>query len=144
MDPNIDLGALANDAAQVVVKGVVSGAAAALRDRLTRLFTRGDTEQEERSLELRKLDETVLQIEAAAHEEREAVSQRFVSSWQRRLMVFLEDHPDAAEELSRIVAEFTTETDSSTRTGSMSATGGDNSVVILSGRDTRLEGGLQR
>lgn len=143
MDPNIDLGALADDAAQVVVKGVVSSAAVALRDRLARLFTRGDTEQEERSTELRRLDETGAELEAAANEDRDALSQRLVLSWRRRLMVFLEDHPDAAEELRRIVAEFAPDK-GSTRTGSMSATGGDNSVVILSGRDTRLEGGLQR
>jgi hypothetical protein len=143
VDPNIDLGALADDAAQVVVKGVVSSAAVALRDRLARLFTRGDTEQEERSAELRRLDETSTELEAAANEDRDALSQRLVLSWRRRLMVFLEDHPDAAEELHRIVAEFSPDK-GSTRTGSMSATGGDNSVVILSGRDTRLEGGLQR
>ncbi|TDD40843.1 hypothetical protein [Saccharopolyspora elongata] len=145
MDPSIDVGSLASEAAQVVVTGLVGSAGAALRARLVKLFTRGDADQEQQSAEVRKLDETGRQLETVSEEEREELSRQLEPNWQRRLMVFLEDHPDAAEELAALVQDFSNnDEDSPQRSGPMFASGGDNAVVIQSGRDTRFGGGLQR
>ncbi|WP_370934549.1 hypothetical protein [Amycolatopsis sp. cg13] len=144
MDPNFDLGALTEQAAQVVVKGFMTGAATALRDRLVQLFTRGKS-TEEPTAEERRLDETSNQLEAASDDERHDVAEQLATSWSRRLLVFLEDHPEAAEELQQIIAEFAPDEDEeASRPRSVSANAGDNSIVIASGRNTNIKGGVQR
>ncbi|MFC9250393.1 hypothetical protein [Amycolatopsis thailandensis] len=144
MDPNFDLGALTEQAAQVVVKGFLTGAATALRDRLVQLFTRGNS-TEEPTVEERRLDEMSKQLEAASDDEQHNVAERLTTSWQRRLLVFLEDHPEAAEELQQIVADFAPDEDEeATKPRSVSAAAGDNSIVIASGRNTNIKGGVQR
>ncbi|MGW3993200.1 hypothetical protein ACWEF6_06900 [Amycolatopsis sp. NPDC004772] len=59
-----------------------------------------------------------------------------LTSWKRRLEVFLEDHPDAAEELTRIVDEYRRAHPDSAGSGrSQIVNAGDSSIVIQAGRD---------
>ena len=103
VDSPLDLTDLAQAAAQIVVKGVAGGAAQALRKQLVRLFTRGEPERAEQSPQVRRLEETAQRLGKAP--DRAAEERELFTSWKRRLEVFLEDHPDAAEELAQMASE---------------------------------------
>jgi len=104
VDQSLDWSVLAESAAQIVVKGVAGTAAEALRVRLVRLFTRNAPEQANQSPEVRRLEETDHRLAQAP--DRAAEERALVVSWKRRLEVFLEDQPDAAEELAQIVEQY--------------------------------------
>ncbi|MEV6871497.1 hypothetical protein [Amycolatopsis sp. NPDC051128] len=134
MDSPLDFTTLAQSAAQIVVKGLAGGAAQALRTQLVRLFTRGEPEQAEQSPEVRRLEETAQRLEKSP--DRSVEERELLTSWKRRLEVFLEDHPDAAEELARIVDEHRpAQPEASYPRGSLIGTAGDGGIVIQAGRD---------
>lgn len=134
VDQFVDWTDLAGSAAQVVVESVAGGAAQALRARLVRLFTRDAPEKAGESPEARRLDETDRRLDQA--EDRTTEERAQLISWKRRLEVFLEDRPDAAEELARIVDEYRrAHPDSADSSRSQIVNAGDSSIVIQAGRD---------
>lgn len=137
----LDLTALVQAAAQTVVEGLAGGAAQALRKQLVRLFTRGQPENAEQSPEVRRLEETALRLEETS--DRNTEEQELLTSWKARLVVFLEDHPDAVEELAEIVNEHRpAQPEASYPYGSLIANVGDGGIAIQAGRDN--SGGVTR
>jgi len=75
-----------------------------VRGTFGRLLGRGDTNQENRSLA--RLDASAATVAQASAEDREAVLSQVAGQWQTRLQDFLEEYPEAREELEALVEQI--------------------------------------
>lgn len=98
----MDLDALAALAGNTLVTAAVTDGFEAVRHKVARLFGRGKPEA---GVE-RRLDATRQQLTAAAPGELDNVRGAQAGKWQTRFADLLEDRPEAAVELSVIVAEL--------------------------------------
>jgi hypothetical protein len=146
LSSQIDIETLAASAAQTVVQGLAGAAAKGLRERLASFFSRHRKGREAASAEIERLEETGHILASTSPDKLRELADELEARWRRRLLVFLEDYPDAARELDDLVRNWAAlhSSPSPSSTASMTATGGDNAVVIQSGRDTSLGGGVQR
>jgi hypothetical protein len=146
LSPQIDVDTLAMNAAQTVVQGLAGAAAKGLGERLASFFTRHRKGSEAASTEIQRLEETEHELAGTSPDKLQERSGELEARWRRRFLVFLEDHPDAVTELDDLVRDWAASHPSLSPTSpaSMTARGGDNAVVIQSGRDTNLGGSVQR
>jgi hypothetical protein len=102
----VDIDVLAALAANTLVTTAVTDAFDALRDKLASLLSRGKPDPAVQ----RRLDATRQQLTAAAPGEQESQQADQARQWQTRFADLLTDHPEAAEELQALLAEFNSAT----------------------------------
>jgi len=98
----MDIDALASLAANTLVSTVVTDAFEALRAKLATLFGRDKPDPAAQ----RRLDATRRQLETAPPEDLKRAAADQARQWQTRFADLLADHPQAAEELQSLLAEF--------------------------------------
>jgi CTP:molybdopterin cytidylyltransferase MocA len=98
----MDTDALAALAGNTIVAAAVTDAFDGVRAAVARIFGRGAPD----SRVQRRLDETRQQMAAAAPGNLESARAAQLRQWQTRLADLLADHPEAAEELQTLIAEF--------------------------------------
>jgi uncharacterized protein involved in exopolysaccharide biosynthesis len=120
--------ALVAIAASALVQAMVTDGWEGVRNRVASIFGRGRPDQ---AIE-RRLDATRDQLRAAQPGEVERLQAELTSQWEVRLADLLADHPDAAGELERLVAEIQTST----------ATASDHSLAARNVRMQADRGGV--
>lgn len=142
----IDVDTLAASAAQTIVQGLAGAAAKGLGERLTSFFTRHRKSREAASADIERLEETEHELAGTSADKLPDRADELEARWRRRFLVFLEDCPDAVKDLDELVREWAAAhpSPSLSSTGSMTSRAGDNAVIIQSGRDTNMGGGVQR
>ncbi|KUO05394.1 hypothetical protein [Streptomyces caeruleatus] len=90
------LTALAAAGGAGVVQAATTDAWAAFRQRIARLLGRGDEQRE--SVELERLDRTVVALQSADASERQAARVRHEAAWQTRFELLLESLDDREQE----------------------------------------------
>ena len=98
----MDLDALAALAGNTIVAAAVTDAFDGLRAQVARIFGRGAPD----SRIQRRLDETREQMAAAAPGDLDSARMAQLRQWQTRLVDLIADHPEAADELRTLIAEF--------------------------------------
>jgi hypothetical protein len=98
----MDLDALAALAANTLVTVALSDTFEALKAKVTRLFGRGNPDPAAG----RRLDTTRRQLAATAPEDLKGAQATQVRQWETRFADLLADHPEAAQELRALLAEF--------------------------------------
>lgn len=146
MSLQIEVETLAVNAAQTVVQGLAGATAKGLGERLAALFARHRKGREAASTEIERLEETEQELTRTPPDQLPQLTDQLEARWRRRFIVFLEDYPDAVRELDDLVRDWAAlhPSPSPAPAGSMTSTAGDNAVIIQSGRDTNLGGGVQR
>jgi hypothetical protein len=127
----MDIDALAALAGNTIVAAAVTDAFDGVRAAVARIFGRGAPD----SRVQRRLDETRQQLAAAAPGDLESARTAQLRQWQTRLADLLADHPEAANDLRALIAEFRAavpEADGNV-TNTISGTVGDGPVLM--GRD---------
>jgi hypothetical protein len=143
----MDIDALAALAGNTIVAAAVTDAFEGLRAAVARIFGRDKPD----AVIQRRLDETRQQLATVAPGELAGVHATQVRRWETRLLDFLADHPEAAEELRALVAEFqstppdaggnVTNTISGTVFGGSVLMGRDFGDITIGRRIDRREGG---
>src|SRR5580692_10654855 len=96
---------LASLAANTVVAAAVTDAYDAIRDRVARLFGRGNPDP----ATVRRLDKTRAELTGATAAGAELVRAANETQWQVRFADLVEAYPEAANELARLAAEIRAE-----------------------------------
>ena len=96
------LDALAELACNALVQAMVSDAWEDIRQKVARLFGRG---QQDQQIE-RRLTATRGELEASSGADLQKVQQTLASQWKTRFSDLLDDHPDAEAELAALVEEI--------------------------------------
>lgn len=102
----MDIDALAALAANTLVAAAVTDAFEGLRAKVAQLFGRDKPDPAVQ----RRLDATRQQLTAVSPKEIEGKQAAQARQWQTRFADLLADHPEAAEELQSLLAEFTAAT----------------------------------
>ncbi|MEV2228156.1 hypothetical protein AB0H69_06190 [Streptomyces phaeochromogenes] len=74
-----------------------------VRDTFGRLLGRGNADRESRALN--RLDASAATVAQATGDDEEAVLSQVAGQWQTRLQDFLEEYPDAREELEALISK---------------------------------------
>jgi len=127
----MDVDALAVLAANTVVAAAVTDAFEGLRAKLARLFGR---DKRDPSIQ-RRLDATRQQLAAAGRADLEIVRESQSRQWQTRFADLLADHPQAAEELRTLLAEFRAGIPTAGGTVTNTISGTVSNGLVLMGRD---------
>ncbi|MGI5447474.1 hypothetical protein ACQEVM_17135 [Streptomyces sp. CA-243310] len=111
------------------------------RDTLARILGRGSAEREQRALA--RLDETAAEVEGASDADEATVVARATGQWETRLQDFLEEYPEARDELEELVSLARTSLPEEraarvTQTLSHNTISGDAIVVGSVGRDVTI------
>jgi hypothetical protein len=143
----MDIDALTALAGNTIVAAAVTDAFEGMRAALARIFGRDKPD----AVIQHRLDETRQQLAAAAPGELESAQATQARRWESRFLDLLADHPEAAGELSALVAEFrsalpytggnVTNTISGTVLGGSVLMGRDFGDITIGRRDDPPEGG---
>jgi CTP:molybdopterin cytidylyltransferase MocA len=127
----MDIDALAALAGNTIVAAAVTDAFDGVRATVARIFGRGALD----SRVQRRLDETRQQLAAATPGDLESARAAQLRQWQTRLADLLADHPEAADDLQALIAEFPAPVPAAggNVTNTISGTVGDGPVLM--GRD---------
>ncbi|MEV6489396.1 hypothetical protein AB0M20_12320 [Actinoplanes sp. NPDC051633] len=96
------LTALARAGGAAIVDAAVAGGWTAARTRIAEVFAAGD--QHRIDIVERRLEETRTRLDEVPTPELEALRLRLTLSWSTRLEDLLDEHPDAADRLERLLS----------------------------------------
>jgi hypothetical protein len=127
---------LASQGAQVLVAEMVKSGWANLRDKLSAIFRRAGSA----SRHLEMIDADRQQLIQVTEAEQETVRARLVSRWQLQLGAFLEQYPEAGEDLV-VLIESSSGGSGNQDVHSLAAFGNTSSQIVQAAGDIRTGGG---
>jgi hypothetical protein len=128
---------LASQGAQVLVAEMVKSSWAGLREKLSAIFRRADST----SRHLEMIDADQRQLIQVPEADQEVVRARLLSRWQLQLAAFLDQYPEAEEDLIALIESSAIGTADQSGGHSLVAFGNTASQVVQAAGDVSTGGG---